>query len=184
MSLDKHTLRQETWTYDAWAQERKKAQLQEQGKKQEGDSLLTSKNVNGWALRMDVNQYGKMTLIAEKTLGLGTITVRLDTKEIAPLIKLMPIPYDIFTHEGKYVEVNDRKQRENPEFKKDDKEGDEYSRQWNGSSIVTPSDFFNQAVPSFEELLKQKTLDEFVPKIETELLKIKRPKAQTPENQR
>jgi hypothetical protein len=183
MSLDKHTLRQETWTYDAWAQERKKAQLQEQGKKQEGDSLYTNKTVNGFDVRMDVNEYGKMTLIAEKNLGLGTITVRLDTKEIAPLVKLMPIPYDLITHEGKYVEVNDRKQRENPEFKKDDKE-EEYSRTWQGSSIVTPSEFFNQAVPSFEELLKQKTLDEFVPKIETELLKIKRPKAQASENQR
>jgi hypothetical protein len=42
MSSDKHVLRTQTWTYDPWIREKRQAQLQEQGKKQESDSLYMS----------------------------------------------------------------------------------------------------------------------------------------------
>jgi hypothetical protein len=124
---------------------------------------------------------GKMTLIAEKSLGRnGTIKLIVESKEgTAPLIKNIPIPYDTYTHQGKYCEVNDRKQRTDTEFKKED--NDEFQRQFLGSSIVTPSEFFEQAVPSFSEILKQKTLDDFIPKIADELSKVQRPRYQAEE---
>ncbi len=176
MSSDKHMIRQEFITFGpkaimppGWEEEIKQ-------KKKQGDPLSYVKNVNGWGVRMDITN-GKITMIGEKTLGrTGTIKVILETAEnTGPSIKLIPIPYDLYSHEGKYCEVNDRKGRENREFTTESK--DEYERVYMGSSIVTPSEFFNQAVPSYFDLLKQKTLDDFVPKIADEISKIQAPAA-------
>jgi len=141
----------------------------------EGDPLYIQKKVDGWVVVSSVTENGKVTMIGEKSTGrFGTIKVIVETTEnTAPLLKLMPYPYDLYTHEGKYVEVNDRKERTAEEFKKENK--DEYERQYLGSSIVTPNEFFNQAVPSFELLLKEKTLDQYIPKIADEVSKVQKP---------
>jgi len=164
-TIDNHTIRTRIISFDP---------VKPKDRSKEGDSLYINKKVNGWTMVFDVTENGKVTLIGEKSIGrFGTIKVIVETIEnIAPLLKLMPYPYDLYTHEGKYVEVDDRKERTAEEFKKEDK--DEYKRQYLGSSIVTPLQFFNQAVPSFELLLKEKTLNEFVPKISDEVSKVQK----------
>jgi hypothetical protein len=149
-------------------------EIEEQQKKL-GDSQYINTKVNQWDCRLYVSEQGKIELVGEKSLGRnGTIKVIVQSQEYtSPLIKSIPYPYDAYTHQGKYIEVNDRRQTTNPEFTKEDK--DEYQRQYLASSIVTPQEFFEQAVPSFGELLKQKTLDEYVPRITDELSKINRP---------
>lgn len=140
-----------------------------------GDSLFIQKKLNDWTLLLDVNEYGKLTLIGEKSLGrIGTIKVTVETREdTTPKVKLMPLPQNIYTHEGKYIEVDDRKQRTNEEFKKED--NDEYERQYLGSSIVTPTEFFSEMVPSFQNLLENRNLNETVSKISNEVSEVSKP---------
>ncbi len=175
MSTDPHVLSIQQIPYGITPIYPKGQKPEAEEKKKVGDSLYIQKKLNEWTLILDVNEYGKLTLIGEKSLGrIGTIKVTIDTTEYTtPLCKLIPIPYDHITHKGKYIEVDDRKQRTNEEFKKED--NDEYERQYLGSSIVTPAQFFSEMVPSFDVLMSDNTLNQHVSKISDEVKEVSKP---------
>ena len=181
MSLDKHTLKQETFAYDISPIYPLGYKLQAEEKKKKGDSISIQKNdVNGWYVMLDVNEYGKIEMIGEKTIGRlagsgNESKIRLtvsSTENRAPLLKI--VGFDKYNPD--FVEVDDRLDRTTESFKS---ENENHKREFVASSVVTPSEFFNEVIPDFEELLKHKTLDEYVAKISDSASKVEKPYTRT-----
>jgi len=177
MSSDKYLVRTESLTYDPWSDQRKKAQLQQQEDKDKSDSLYINKKVNGWGITLAVDEYGKIEMIAHKTIGKlagvadaeATVNFSIVTTE-----KRAP-PLKIVGHNKYYpehIEIDDGLERTTESFKEQDKE---YKREYHGSSVLTPNEFFSEIIPEFEELLKEKSLDEYCKKFAESSSKVQKP---------
>ena len=143
------------------------------------DSVYISKNVNGWDLRLDVEENGKITMIGRKTIGKSgltqseaTISLTLETTDHrVPALKKVDSAYQF---DPEFIEIDDRQDRVTESFKKENKDK-YYRRQWPASSILTPNEFFSETIPDFEELLKDKTSNEYVSKISDKTAKVQKP---------
>lgn len=139
--------------------------------------LYIQKNVNRWTVRYDVEENGKLTMSGSKTLGrlLGTggeestINFTVETTENrSPLLKI--VGYD--TYNPKFVEVDDELDRTTETFKEEDKS---YKRKFEGSSVLTPTEFFQELILDFEELLSDKVSDAHVVKIAEKSAQVQKP---------
>jgi alanine racemase len=134
--------------------------------------------VNGWYVILSVNEEQKIQLIAQKVIGTlpgsalesskeAMIKISMEsTEQRSPKLAMVDDPYN-----PKYLELDDGLNRINEKYKE---EGHFYQQQYNQSSIVTVEEFFSEFV-DFEELLKEKKLDEYLAKFTEVASKVQRP---------
>jgi hypothetical protein len=152
----------------------------------------SGKKVNGWNMRMSVNENGKVYVSGSKTIGrigkgsnedVASISLQLETTEHrAPKFRLVgsgymkvsssPSGYSYYSGQGKFIEIDDRLGRTTDSFKK---ENESYKHEYTESSILTPYEFLSEMVPAFEELLKDSKWDGYVSKISDEASKVQKP---------
>jgi hypothetical protein len=153
----------------------------EQDKKKKSDSLYINKNVNGWTVTFSVNEEGKLSVEAWKTLGSiaavatagntneANLNINLETTENrVPKFKTIESS-SRFTAD--FIEIDDRLNRTAEGFK----ESQYYRREFAASSIVTTDEFLSQIVPAFEDLLQDTKLNGFVSKISDQAAEVQRP---------
>lgn len=185
MSTDPHLVHQELIPFGISPIYPRGQKPQAEAKKIVGDSLYIQKKMNEWTLILDVNELGKVNMKAEKTIGrigrsgnTGTeakIRIELETTDNrVPLVKTIGSNgYNV-----KFVEVDDEKNRTTESFKTKNESyetSETYAHTWPNSSVLTTSEFFQEIIPEFEELLKEKILDGYVSKISDSASKVQKP---------
>ena len=162
---DKHVRYQQTINFDRPVE------------RKQSDSLHISKSVNGWSLGFSANENGKISISASKTMGrLGkddneaTVKFILEsTDHRVPAFKNIGLRS---LYNPDFVEVDDRLDRTTESFKK---ESEYYKREYPASSVLMIQEFFNEMIPEFQELVKDKQLGEHVSKIANEVSKVQQP---------
>ena len=129
-------------------------------------SLYISKNVAGWDLTVDITAYGKISATASKYVRGNTLKLSLETPDKA-VPAFSKIGYEL---ETKWIELDNDLDTVTQSLKS---QAEDYTRKLRTtSSIVTVEELLKQtAVSSFEDLLKQKTLDEICSKAKTKVSK-------------
>jgi len=150
-------------------------------KQKVSDSFYIQKKANGgWTLLSDVDENGKVFVKAIKTIGRlgrggnpGTeasieIIVQ-STQNRVPLVKAI---HSAYTHEPKWIEVNDEQNRSTKSFAK---EKETYEHTWQASSVLETQEFFSELFPQLESLLNEKLLQEYSAKISDSASKVQKP---------
>ena len=128
----------------------------------------------------EVDEDGKISIHASKPLGSveslaqGTdreASISIDvnsTQKRAPPLKIV----GGYRYEPKYLELDDKLDRCTESFKQEDQY---YKRVFPASSILTVEEFFNEMLPTFRDILKDKTFNASVTKITEETSKVQKP---------
>jgi hypothetical protein len=161
---------------DPWAKEKAKFQQIYEAKKQLGDDISVQKNFGEWVLNLDVNEYGKLTLIARRSIGRlsisdsnAGITFTVETTDHrVPLIRIVGSD----EYHPKFIEVDDRKSEITPEFKEQD---EDYKHEFVASSVYKVDEFFNQIIPEYELILSNKELDQHISKLAEQSAMVEKP---------
>jgi hypothetical protein len=144
-----------------------------------GDSIFITKELdNGWQVTWDVNEQGKVSAKASKTLGKidgivgkfgeSTLTVSLDTTiSRSPKLKTVDSGYN-----PSFIELHDGQKRTAEKFLKEEQF---YKREWEFSSILEPNEYFTEMFPEFEQLLQDKQLGDYVSKFSESASKVQAP---------
>lgn len=146
------------------------------------DTSYIRKNVNGWEVIMCTDHNGKLSISAWKTLGRmlrkGEDEAKLhftftSTQNRTPAF-LKTNNYDSKKGGYKpYIEIDDGLNRTTDSYKQEEKY---YKRQYPyASSILTTEEFLSELVPAFEQLLKDKKLNDYVARIREQASMVQKP---------
>ena len=166
----------------------------EQQEKPKSDSIFLRSKIGNWEVLFNTYENGRVQILASKRVGrlqgagqsYGTIEQNSDLGEarislkLETSIKRVPNLKEVnsyHSHRASYdnpqwVEIDDRLERTTESFKKED---EHYKREYPASSVLTASEFFNEVIPGFEKLLKDKKIAEYITEISEETSRVQKP---------